>query len=86
MSDPESISPNQIFQTSPKNDFFHHLELNFKCLIFIKFGESSRQAVTLRKREEGTKKIGCMATFPNVLQQYKSWLNHLSDIPNNMDL
>jgi hypothetical protein len=27
-----------------------------------------------------------MATFPNVSQQYESWLNHLSDIPNNMDL
>jgi hypothetical protein len=49
-------------------------------------GESSRQAVKLRKREEGTKKIGCMATFYNVSQQYESWLNHMSDIPNNMDL
>jgi hypothetical protein len=49
-------------------------------------GESSRQKVTLRQREEGTEKIGCKATLPNVSQQYESGLNPLSDIPNNIDL
>ena len=63
----------------PSNIFFIcFFYASCRDFIFIKFGESSRQAVTLRKREEGTKKIGCMATFPNVSQQYESCLNHLS--------